>query len=106
MDQNVGNVENKKGSSRFGAWCKRHKTAIIGYGTALGLTILGVVIGVQVDKSKQGPSMIAGLMPDPPEHDYGRDLVMKFFDKETGEPYKEEGISCTEEFANDMYDVM
>ena len=80
MEQNVENAKNNKGSSGFRAWCKRNKTALIGYGTIIGATILGVVIGVKMEGSKKGPSVTAGLMPDPPEHDYGRDLVMKFFD--------------------------
>lgn len=104
--KNVGSKLKNKWMPGVKTWCNVHKTELIGFGTLLGATIFGACIGLQFGKQKKdsGPSVTAGVVE--PEHDYGRNLVMKFFDESTGELYKEDGLRCTEEYAKDMYDLM
>lgn len=105
--KNVGSKLKNKWMPAVGTWCKTHKAELIGFGTLLGATIFGACIGLQFGRQKKDSevqSVTAGVVE--PEHDYGRSLVMKFFDEETGELYREEGIPCTEDYAKDYYDCI
>lgn len=98
-------TQKAKGAKR---WCAQNKGFLIATGLSIGGTILLAVVGRKIQESDAECQNIQSTLDaeaaSKPEPDYGRELVMKFFDAETGEPYNERGILCCETYAEDMYD--
>ena len=110
MDQQYVEDQKLKPSNRtkrFFAWCGKHKRTIEICSVIVG-GVIGAVIGTKIyDNQHKNDSETPALGLDAPakEFDFGQVFVMKFFDQETGEPYREDGPLCTEDYVKETYDM-
>ncbi len=97
------NIKEKYEQSK--AWVGEHKTEVIfGACTIAGGVVLGLI---GVNRHKHSSPAIESIDEETVEKvtDLGRDCVMRFFVKETGEQIGKD-ILCTESFAMDMQDCL